>query len=624
MRRAFVAGMAALALAGFVGAAEQVTIVRDGKSDYALVVSPGASPAERLAAEEIRAYVKEMSGAELPLATNGQGKAIVVGGRTAAATKPEGYEIRVGDGQVSVMGNSPRATLYGAYRLLEEMGCRFLAPELGHYRGSAEVVPRKETVTLPGDLQIKTAPAMKFRKLYVEEGHSHDAENLRQMVEWMPKAGYNTLVVPTDYQGSGRVKWDNWREALTPELQRRGITIEVGGHGYQNFLNAQMEEGKLFEQHPEWFGQDAKGKRQRAKGWVPCTSNPEAVRYLTDNFLAYIRERPEIQIFDFWPPDGAKWCECEKCKTLGTPADRQAILLAQVKEAVKPVRPDLRLEVIAYSSYVDPPGNQTVDPSVLVDFCPISQQFDHQIDDTAAQTNAKYAGSLRAWRKAFDGDLSIYSYYRKYAWDSLPVLIPHYMQRDLQWYMTLPVQGVSTYAEPGDWFTYELNHYVLARLAWDPNADVDAVIREFARARYGGAADIAVTAYEDLEDVVRVCCSVPHTARKPVEEVAKAEARLAKSLEAVKKASGEATDPAVRHNLVRLIRVFDYAIRDLRVLQLMAKKGPAAREEAVKLHAMVQEHAGEGMFLVVRNRLNQARMLKRFGFDVASAPSGPE
>ena len=45
-----------------------------------------------------------------------------------------------------------------------------------------------------------------------------------------------TLVIPTDYQGHGRVKWDNWRDALTPELQKRGILIEVGGHGYQNFL----------------------------------------------------------------------------------------------------------------------------------------------------------------------------------------------------------------------------------------------------------------------------------------------------------------------------------------------------------------------------------------------------
>jgi hypothetical protein len=47
-------------------------------------------------------------------------------------------------------------------------------------------------------------------------------------------------VVPLNYGGQGRVKWDNWRVALTPELQRRGIWIEVGGHGYENYLNAQM------------------------------------------------------------------------------------------------------------------------------------------------------------------------------------------------------------------------------------------------------------------------------------------------------------------------------------------------------------------------------------------------
>ena len=36
--------------------------------------------------------------------------------------------------------------------------------------------------------------------------------------------------------------WDKFRERVTPECRKRGITIEVGGHGYQNFLNAEMED----------------------------------------------------------------------------------------------------------------------------------------------------------------------------------------------------------------------------------------------------------------------------------------------------------------------------------------------------------------------------------------------
>src|SRR5205814_5693568 len=144
-------------------------------------------------------------------------------------------------------------------------------------------------------------------------------------------------------------------------------TIEVGGHGYQNFLNPDMEGGKLFEQHPEWFGQDKNGKRHREKSWVLCTSNQQAVDYLIGNFVAYVKDRPEIQIYDFWPPDGAKWCECDECAKLGAPSDREAILVQQVKERVAKVRADLRLEVLAYQTSIIPQENEKLDKDVLVD-----------------------------------------------------------------------------------------------------------------------------------------------------------------------------------------------------------------------------------------------------------------
>jgi len=130
--------------------------------------------------------------------------------------------------------------------------------------------------------------------------------------------------------------------------------------------------------------------------------------------------------------------------------------------------PPCRLEVLGYHTSITPPDSAKLDQSILLDFCPIGQRFDVQMSDSSAPQNVEYVANLKAWRAAFDGDISIYSYYRKYAWDSLPVLIPHYMLKDLQWYAKVPVQGVSTYAEPGDWCTYELNHYVLAALAWDP------------------------------------------------------------------------------------------------------------------------------------------------------------
>src|SRR5207253_2682050 len=79
-----------------------------------------------------------------------------------------------------------------------------------------------------------------------------------------------------------------------------------------------------------------------------------AVDYLTKNVIAYVKERPAIQIFDFWPPDGARWCECEKCKALGTPSDRQVILANHVNQAMKAIL-KRRLEIIAYAAALHPP-----------------------------------------------------------------------------------------------------------------------------------------------------------------------------------------------------------------------------------------------------------------------------
>src|SRR5688500_7804353 len=175
----------------------------------------------------------------------------------------ESYSIKITESGYTVLGSNENMALTGVYHLLDNAGCRFLAPSFDHYRGAAEYVPPKMGPVLFAG-SMTWSPQLKFRKLYVEEGHSHDIENLKQLVEWMPKVGYNTLVIPTNYGGSDRVKWDNWRVELTPELQKRGITIEVGGHGYENFINAKMNDGRLFEEHPEWFGVDEKGERSKA------------------------------------------------------------------------------------------------------------------------------------------------------------------------------------------------------------------------------------------------------------------------------------------------------------------------------------------------------------------------
>lgn len=619
--------LAVLLIAACGARAERIEIVRNGRSDRVIVVPANPSASEMLAAEELGKYIGRMSGAKLRVQKGGElpPKALVVAERAHLGPwsdtidwtdeiTGDAYCISGSGSILSFVGGRGRSVLYAVYDFLDRLGCRWLAPDLDHYRGSAELVPRKGSLSVDLPCAVVERPALALRKLYVEEGHSHNAENLIRMAEWMSKARFNTLVIPTDYSGRGRVKWDNWREQVTPELQKRDITIEVGGHGYQNFLNAEMEDGRLFDQHPEWFGQDEQGNRVRSHNRVFCTSNPAAVDYLIANVAAYVKERPEIRIFDFWPPDGAKWCECDKCKALGTPSNRQAILVGKVKADVEKVRPDLRLEFIAYAAAVAPPESAKLDKEVLIDFCPIGQCFEVQINDPASGQNANYVTQLKGLRKGFEGDISIYSYYRKYAWKSLPNIIPHYVQNDLKFYLTIPVQGISSYAEPGDWFTYELNHYMLSQLAWNPSADADALVRKFCEARYGPAAEPAVSTFGVLEDVVRQACSIPGTSLKTAEELSEALNKLDGAIAAMKAAQSSAADAGVQRNIGRLLLTLEYARRDIEIRKSRAAKSPATETQKLveELHAFVSNHAEDGVFLM-HSRLDMPRLLQGYG-----------
>lgn len=591
-----------------------LTLAADGRTPYTVAVDAGGSETERFAAAELSRYLERMSGAPFPVAGSPAAGPVVAlrvdSAYGARRGSDEAFSIAIRGDSLVLTGGSPRAVLYAAYDLLARLGCRWIAPELDFYAGAGEVVPRRERLVYAPAGAVEERPRFSVRKLDVEEGLSHDEASLRRMIEWMPKARFNTLQVPLDYNGTGRVRWDAWRAALVPELRLRGIGVEVGGHGYQNFLDDEMEGGRLFELHPEWFGRDAQCRPSREDRLVFNTEDPGAVAYLTRNVVAYLQARPEITIFDFWPPDGARWAECPAWEAFGTPQDRQARLVNHVAAEVRRARPDVRLEIIAYAHAKLPPETVTLDPGVLVDFCPIGQNFDVDIDDPAGGNNAQYVDAVRAWRARFGGDIGLYSYYRRYAWRSLPVLLPRYIQRDLRWYAAVPLQAVGTYAEPGDWGTYEANHYALAALAWNPDGDVEALLDDYARARFGEAWRPARAALAALEDVVRVYGSVPYSRPRPAEQVAAARAALeARAAELRRARPADAVHGAAAERLELMLGA---ATRDLRLQEMRAAGDSASVPAAVEeLAAFRAGHAGRGVFLVREG--DGARLQRHYG-----------
>lgn len=594
---------------GNQGIARTISLASGNIAHYRVVTPAAASEFENFAKEELIRYLNEISNARFSSSCTISNKSIVVCGMSSLSKMTEGkipllekeqYGIFVRKNNIYLVGGCDRAVLYAVYNFLSELGCKWVAPDFPFYEGVARSIPLVKDLTYSRNSDLIQVPDLKYRKLYVEEGITHTNESLLQLIDWMPKLGFNTLVIPIDYEGRGKVKWDNWREKLTPELKKRGILIEVGGHGYQNFMNSEMENGELYKKHPDWFGMDNNGERSKEKRVVFCTSNPEAVEYLHKSILNYLKAHSEIDIFDFWPPDGEHWCNCEKCKET-SPTDRHIDLVSKTAQFFKNELPDLTLECLAYSRYVAPPKYEILDKNVLLDFCPIGQNFETQIYEDGDDSNKSYKENLLDWLKTFKGDISVYSYYRKYIWFSLPNIIPHYMQKDVKFYKSVGTKGISIYSEPGDWFAYGPNYYVLGHLAQNPDVNVDELMEQYTKQVFGKAANIALYVYKNLEKVVRFGCRFPNTKQKTPLQYDEYAAKIKICKEKVSNAIKEnASDTNIKNHLHRLQLMLEYVSMSIEERSLSVKTGTKEQGNRISEGVMsfFKENENQGIFVI--------------------------
>lgn len=564
--------------------------LRTGAQGLPVVTAASPSVTEQFAASELAHYLHTMTGAhfEIQTAAHLPQRALVVGRAAVQALDPQfalqnlgsdGFIIQRARDRVLIAGSSDRGTLYGVYAFLEKLGCRWFAPQFDFYGAAGgELVPHVKAPQV-GNWQIVERPAFRWRKLYIEEGHSHTTQNLRQMIDWMAKVRMNVLDCPIDYQHLHHTEWDKWRTVLIPELRKRGILIEVGGHGYPNFL----PQDKYFAQHPDWFGMH-NGKRTRDPRVVFATSNPEAMRTFVGNVKLYLKSHPEIDILDVWPPDGVEWSDAPADVALGTPSQRQMQLLNHLASELKPEFPHLRVQFIAYEDYTAPPAQDKPGPGIVMEFCPIDRSFESPLYASSYQQNLQYFQDLEQWvHGPIDpANITIYSYITKYAWRSLPIVIPHLILADARRFQSMGIGGMATYSEPGNWATFELDHYITARALWNPQLDVKQEMADYTSKRYG-AAGAAVLQYLNLvEAVVPHAVGIPGTVltldkqRMLLHEFAPAAALLQQAHAAA------AGDPALQLLLAKLDRSYAYAQNEmqLRLLLLQTVQGAGGHQLA--------------------------------------------
>ncbi|HUT32223.1 MAG TPA: DUF4838 domain-containing protein [Planctomycetota bacterium] len=505
-------------------------------------LSDDAACTQAFAALELQHYLRKMSGRadDFPVLADpkaAEGDLIVVGaaaGKADPKLGPEGYRVtsRLADGRrvTTIEGGGRVGTLYGAYGLLYLLGCRWFAPGEVH-----EEIPSVKLDRLP-DLDVTAKPSFVTRGF-----HAWEDRGSRDFLLWMARNRLNYWCV---------------EQADRPLLHKLGIRMAAAAHTAQSlFLNPTSaypyahskhkgnegrpadpypvgdqfqgdadKDGRLtcFEAHPEWFALEG-GKRvpgiRNEFGTNFCSSNPHATTEFMTNFVQAIAEGRyrDAQVIRFWTLDGGKWCQCDACKALGIPTDRNLLLVNRLRQEVtkataagKINRP-IAMEFLAYHDVLQPPTKPLPADfdyeTCYATFYPIVRCYVHRFDDPACPTNARYAKQLHGWAadpaRHFKGQLCIGEYYNVSGYKCLPICYMHTMANDIPHYYKVGARRFHyMHVTTANWGNKALTNYQMARQLWDVTTDCDKLWADYFARRYGPAAATMRRFYESLEQML--------------------------------------------------------------------------------------------------------------------------
>jgi Domain of unknown function (DUF4838)/Domain of unknown function (DUF5107)/Glycosyl hydrolase family 67 N-terminus len=486
-RREFLFEVTGLALgtatmSGALRAAEQdaIELVRNGRSRYAIVLSPKASLSEQRGAHELQHFLQQMSGARLPITTgaaSGSGNWIFVGQSEAldalnpgipfAKLGPEGFALKTVGRNLAIAGGRERGTMYGVSTFFEKLGCRWFAEDVSR-------IPRRATITIPALDEIQR-PAFEYREPFAAEAFGKD---------WGARNKVNGgLHTELDASTGGSVKY----------------------YPFVHSFYKMIPPKKYFAEHPEYFAL-IDGRRTHVKAQL-CLTNAGLLRVATQTVLGWIKERPEAEIFSVSQNDWNGWCECANCQRVVEEEGAFSGLLLRfvnaIAEQVAARYPGKLIDTLAYQMTEKPPLKVRPRPNVRVRLCPIGNCEAHPIE--SCPHSLHFMENLRGWA-AFARQLYVWHYTTDFSHYLLPYPDFDELAVDTGMYRRHGVVGIffeDDSERGGGGHGSALRSYVMARLLWNPAANVEQDVKEFHEAYYGPAARPMLDYYNFLQRMVR-------------------------------------------------------------------------------------------------------------------------
>ena len=458
----------------------EMFIVKDGKSDFAIVTEDNPDECIVTATEELQTYIKKMSGAELEIKketeVTAEDKMIIVGeteiGQSikefnASEIKEDGFRLYSNGTQLIIFGEDSRGTLYGAYSLLEDyLGVRWFTPRL-------EKVPESKNLVIDANMDVLNEPSFAIRRnspAYADD--KYRARNRTNVSFWNEAEEYGGALT--------YVLWDVTLDRLVPDA--------------------------LFADHPEYFAQLPDGTRSTDH---VCLSHPDVLPIAIENARKYMREceRETSDHIHIGQKDNSNYCRCENCQALyekyGSISAPTLIFTNNFADALDEEFPDFTFTFYAYGETERPPKDLTLkcNKNVVPVLCELHHACRNHtlgtcgaIDDNQIESeflniygdNEDYiAQDFKDWTVIADRTY-IYDYTINFLFSAQFFSNFETMQSTMKYMHDIGITGYVYNCGDGHYAAFnDLRNYLLAKLQWDVDADVEYHMMDFMNFYYG-------------------------------------------------------------------------------------------------------------------------------------------
>lgn len=425
-----------------------------------------------------------------------------------------------------VTGSNPRSVLIAAYRLLRELGCRWLRPG-----ASAEILPSKLPETI--EVSLCEAASSRHRGMCIEGAVSYD--HVLDMIDWLPKIGMNSYFIQFWVPFTFFERWyahqgnptyaaeplsladvEDMTRTLVDEIKKRGLLYHATGHGWtcEPFgIEGSGWDRRAYNVPPEATQYFAEVNGERALfGGIPlntqmCYSSAHVRDTITEAITQYCLQHPEVDYLHFWLADaGNNHCECAACADT-LPSDYYVMMLNELDEKLTAADLQTKVVFLVYMDLLWAPQTQRIQnpERFTLMFAPITRSYTTTYANACAEAAppepppyvrnklsmprdvAANVALLKQWQDCFDGDSFIFDYH--YMWAHLRD--PGYMDiakvlfEDMINLPELGLNGMVSCQLQRAFFPTALGMYAMAAALWDRSLGFEAVADQYFTEAFG-------------------------------------------------------------------------------------------------------------------------------------------